>query len=169
MKKILIVAPLAAMTLLAGCGSVASPSSSGTTAGTTLTGPPSTANITPPVTAATAPASPPQYTASQQQAITAAENYLTDGQGFSQAGLISQLTSSYGNGFSTADATFAVDTVYHPGLWDQQADASAANYMSDGEGFSCSSLLQQLTSQYGSQFTYAQAEHGVQSVGLGTC
>lgn len=119
--------------------------------------------------ATTAPPPPPQPTVSQQQAIDAADNYLSDGQGFSQAGLIQQLTSSYGNGFSTADATFAVNSLYHPGLWDAQAALSAANYMSDGQGFSCSSLLQQLTSAYGSQFTYQQGEYGVQSVGLGTC
>jgi hypothetical protein len=123
----------------------------------------------PPATSAPPPPPPPTYTVSQQQAIDAAENYLTDGQGFSQAGLIQQLTSSYGNGFSTADATVAVNSLYHPGLWDAQAALSAANYMSDGQGFSCSSLLQQLTSAYGSQFTYQQGEYGVQSVGLGTC
>lgn len=46
---------------------------------------------------------------------------------------------------------------------------SAKGYMTDGQGFSCSSLLQQLDSQAGENFTYAQAEYGVHSVGLGSC
>jgi hypothetical protein len=114
--------------------------------------------------AAPAPAAPAGPTASQQQALDAAQGYLSDGQGFSRAGLISQLTSKYGNGFSTTDATWAVD---HSGAnWDAQAVTSAKNYMSDGQGFSRSSLIDQLTSPYGSQFTYAQAEYAANQVGL---
>ena len=109
----------------------------------------------------------PQYTAAQQQAIDAATGYLSDGQGFSYNSLIQQLTSQYGNGFTQADATFAVTTL-NPD-WNAQAAAAAKGYMSDGQGFSCSSLLDQLTSQYGNGFTHAQAEYGVSSVGLGTC
>jgi hypothetical protein len=113
-----------------------------------------------------APAAP-QYTASQQQAIDAAEGYLSDGQGFSEAGLIAQLDSPDGNNFSVADATFAVNHISVN--WRHQAAIAAKGYMSDGQGFSCGSLLQQLTSSYGNQFTQAQAEYGVQSVGLGSC
>jgi hypothetical protein len=161
---------------------------------------------------------PPQYTASQQQAIQAAESYLSEGQGFSKVGLIGQLDSSAGNGFSYADALFAVNHVTvnwdqqaidsaksyltsgqgfsYNGLlqqltsqagegfsmseatfalnhitvnWDQQAAISAKGYMSSGEGFSCSGLLQQLTSSSGEGFTQQQAEYGVKSVGLGSC
>jgi hypothetical protein len=114
--------------------------------------------------AAPAPAAPADPTASQQQALDAAQNYLSDGQGFSRAGLISQLTSQYGNGFSQADATWAVD---HSGAnWYAQAVISAKNYMSDGQGFSRASLIDQLTSAYGSQFTYDQAVYAADQVGL---
>jgi len=51
-----------------------------------------------------APPAAPQYTASQQQAIDAAQSYLSMGSGFSYQGLIDQLDSPDGNGFSTADA-----------------------------------------------------------------
>ena len=97
------------------------------------------------------PPPPPHFTASQQQAVDAADNYLSDGQGFSKAGLAAQLDSAYGNGFTYADAVFAVNHVQVS--WYQQAAISAKNYMSDGQGFSCSSLLSQLTSAYGGQFT----------------
>jgi Host cell surface-exposed lipoprotein len=123
----------------------------------------SSAPAAPPTSAPAAP----QETASQQQAIQAAEGYLSDGQGFSYQGLIDQLDSPDGNGFSVADATFAVNHVSVD--WRHQAAIAAQGYMSDGQGFSCSGLLQQLTSAYGSQFTQAQAEYAVQSVGLGSC
>ncbi|HEY2638945.1 MAG TPA: Ltp family lipoprotein [Streptosporangiaceae bacterium] len=113
------------------------------------------------------PGDAPQYTASQQQAIDAAKNYISDGQGFSAYSLLNQLTSSFGNGFTQADAQFAISKIAPD--WNQQAADAAHNYMSDGQGFSCSSLLDQLTSQYGNGFTHDQAEYGVQSVGLGSC
>ena len=110
------------------------------------------------------PAAPAGPTASQQQALDAAQNYLSDGQGFSRAGLIQQLTSQYGNGFSVADATWAVDN--SGADWDAQAVTAAKNYMSDGQGFSRDSLIAQLDSPYGSQFTYAQAVYAAGQVGL---
>jgi hypothetical protein len=100
---------------------------------------------------------------SQQQALIAAEDYLNLGTGFSRQGLIDQLDSAAGNGFSQADATWAVD---HSGAdWDAQAVEAAKGYMQLG-GFSRSSLIDQLTSPYGSQFTYAQAVYAVSKVGL---
>ena len=130
---------------------------------------------TPPAAPAAAPATPaaavtqsapavPQYTPAQQQAIDAAGSYLSDGQGFSRAGLISQLHSPDGNGFSLSLATFAVDHVQVN--WRSQAVIAAKGYMSDGEGFSCESLVQQLDSPYGSQFTVSQAEYAAKAVGL---
>jgi hypothetical protein len=131
---------------------------------TTAPAPAAPATTAPAAPATSAPASPAGPTASQQQALDAAQNYLSDGQGFSRASLISQLTSQYGNGFSQADATWAVD---HSGAnWDAQAVISAKNYMSDGQGFSRASLIDQLTSAYGSQFTYAQAVYAAGQVGL---
>jgi hypothetical protein len=101
----------------------------------------------------------PVMTTDQQQAVNSASNYLNDGQGFSRAGLLDQLTSSYGEGFSQSDAEFAVN--YLKPDWNAQAVISAKNYLSDGQGFSRSGLLEQLTSSYGEGFTQAQAEYGV--------
>ena len=105
-----------------------------------------------------APASPPMTTA-QQQAVDAAESYLSLGQGFSEQGLLDQLTSSAGDGFSKSDAEFAINYL-HPN-WDQQAVDSAKSYLSEGQGFSEQGLLQQLTSSAGSGFTEAQAEYAI--------
>jgi Host cell surface-exposed lipoprotein len=105
-----------------------------------------------------APASP-AMTVAQQQAVDAAQGYLSDGQGFSYESLLQQLTSSAGDGFATADAEFAIN--YLNPNWDQQAVDSAQGYLSDGQGFSYESLLQQLTSTSGSGFTEAQAEYAI--------
>ncbi len=112
-----------------------------------------------PAVAATAPA----VTASEQQAVDAAQGYLATGSGFSDYSLTRQLTSSYGSGFGRADAQFAI-TYLHPD-WDAQAVEAARGYMALG-GFSAASLTQQLTSDYGDGFTYAQAEYAVAQVGL---
>jgi hypothetical protein len=112
---------------------------------------------------------PPQMTASQQSAIQAAEQYLQDEPGFSYQGLINQLDSPDGNGFSVADATFAVNNLSPAPNWDQQAADAAQNYMTTVGGFSACSMVQQLDSPDGSDFTQAQAEYGAQAVGLGTC
>jgi Host cell surface-exposed lipoprotein len=98
-------------------------------------------------------------TGSQQQAVDAAQGYLSDGQGFSKQGLLSQLTSSFGDGFSKSDAEFAVR--YLNPNWDAQAVDSAEGYLSGGHGFSEQGLLQQLTSSAGEGFTEPQAEYAV--------
>lgn len=108
--------------------------------------------------ASSAPASLSMTTA-QQQAVDAAEGYLSEGQGFSKEGLLDQLTSSAGNGFSKSDAEFAIN--YLQPNWDQQAVDGAKSYLSEGQGFSEQGLLQQLTSSAGSGFTEAQAEHAI--------
>jgi hypothetical protein len=102
-------------------------------------------------------------TTAQQQAVDAAQEYLIMGSGFSQEGLIQQLTSSAGNGFAQADAQFAVN--YLNPNWDAQAVDAAKGYLQMG-GFSRSSLIQQLTSSAGNGFTEAQAEYAVSKVGL---
>jgi hypothetical protein len=96
-------------------------------------------------------------TAAQQQAVDAAEGYLSDGQGFSKQGLLGQLTSSAGDGFSNSDAEFAINHL-NPN-WDQQAVDAAKGYLSQGQGFSEQGLLQQLTSNAGEGFTESQAEY----------
>lgn len=114
-----------------------------------------------------APSTPTQssasMTASQQQAVDAAQSYLSLGSGFSDEGLLQQLTSSAGSGFSKSDAEFAINYL-HPD-WDAQAVEAAKGYLQLG-GFSHASLLQQLTSSAGSGFTEAQAEYAVNKVGL---
>jgi len=98
-------------------------------------------------------------TGAQQQAVDSAEGYLSEGQGFSKNGLLSQLTSSFGEGFSKPDAQFAIKYL-HPD-WDQQAVDSAKGYLSGGQGFSEQGLLQQLSSTAGEGFTEAQARYAI--------
>jgi Host cell surface-exposed lipoprotein len=107
---------------------------------------------------AAAPANP-SMTGAQQQAVDAAQGYLTEGQGFSKQGLLSQLTSSAGNGFSKSDAEFAIH--YLNPNWDAQAVDAAKGYLNEGQGFSEQGLLQQLTSSAGNGFTQAQAEYAI--------
>ena len=102
----------------------------------------------------------PQMTAGQRQAIESAQNYLDMG-GFSERGLINQLSSSAGEGFSRADATYAANHVHVD--WNQQAVDSAKNYLNMG-GFSRSGLIDQLTSSAGEGFTSAQANYAVNKV-----
>ena len=109
----------------------------------------------PPATTPAAPAAP-QLTVSQQQALGKARDYL-DFTHFSRTGLIDQLKF---DGFSIADATFAVD---HVGAdWNAEAAGKAQDYMSL-EHFSHSGLVDQLEFD---GFTAAQAEYGAKSVGL---
>jgi Host cell surface-exposed lipoprotein len=100
----------------------------------------------------------PEFTTAQQQAITSAQSYLDSGQGFSKAGLMDQLTSSFGEGFSHRLAKFALANVQVN--WNRQAVISAKSYLRSGQGFSYAGLVQQLESPYGEQFTPAQAQHG---------
>jgi Host cell surface-exposed lipoprotein len=97
-----------------------------------------------------------------QQAVDSAKGYLGLGQGFSDQGLLQQLTSTAGAGFTQAQATYAISHL-HPD-WDAQAVDSAKSYLGDGQGFSRSGLIQQLTSSYGAGFTEAQAEYAVNKV-----
>ena len=78
-------------------------------------------------------------TGAQQQAVTAAQSYLSEGLGFSERGLLGQLTSSAGNGFSEPDAEFAISNL-NPS-WDAQAVDAANGYLSEGDGFSEQGLL----------------------------
>jgi hypothetical protein len=117
-----------------------------------------------PVAQAPTTQAPPSLTVAEQQAVESAQSYLSDGQGFSEQGLLNQLTSSYGEGDTTADAKFAISYL-HPD-WDAQAVESAKGYLSDGQGFSRAGLIQQLTSSYGEGFTYAQAVYAVNQAGL---
>ncbi len=118
-----------------------------------------TGTMSAPATPASSAPAGPSTTTAQQQAVDAAEGYLSEGQGFSEQGLLSQLTSSAGNGFSKSDAEFAIN-YQHPN-WDQQAVDAAKGYLGVGQGFSEQGLLSQLTSSAGSGFTQAQAEYAI--------
>jgi hypothetical protein len=82
--------------------------------------------------------------------------------GFSQQGLIDQLDSPYGSGYSVNDATVAVDSMNVD--WNAQAVLAAENYL-QVQPFSCADLINQLDSPYGSQFTVAQATYGATQAG----
>lgn len=101
-------------------------------------------------------------TKSQEQALGAAQDYLKF-QAFSKKGLIQQLSSKYGDGFSLADATWAVNHLKVN--WNQEAYLAGKNYL-EFQHFSRSGLIQQLSSSAGDQFTKAQATYAVDKLGL---
>lgn len=98
------------------------------------------------------------------QARAAAKGYLDSGMGFSEASLNGQLTSSAGNQFTPEQAQYAVAKAGAD--WNAQAVTAAEGYMSSGMGFSRASLIAQLTSSAGNQFTQPQAEYAATQVGL---
>jgi hypothetical protein len=102
------------------------------------------------------------YTVAQENAIGSAKDYLAT-MAFSRAGLIEQLSSSSGEGYSKADATFAVDHLHVD--WNQQAVRSAREYLST-QHFSRAGLIEQLSSSSGEGFTVAQATYAADHVGL---
>ena len=92
----------------------------------------------------------------QTLAIASAKQYLQL-QGFSKKGLIKQLSSKYGEGFSKADAEYAVNHITVD--WNAQAVRAAKEYLKT-QPMSQAALVKQLESPYGEQFTHAQAVHG---------
>ncbi|WP_103334054.1 Ltp family lipoprotein [Pseudotabrizicola formosa] len=106
-------------------------------------------------------ASAQSLTGPQKNAVRSAELYLSIS-GFSRVGLIQQLSSSAGDGYSVADATAAVDSLSVD--WNTQAARSAAIYLQIS-GFSCNGLIQQLSSSAGDNYTQSQATYGAQQAG----
>ncbi|MFV8301017.1 Ltp family lipoprotein [Mycolicibacterium fortuitum] len=98
----------------------------------------------------------PVSTASQRNAVRSAKGYL-DYSAFSRQGLIEQLEYE---GFSAADATFAVDSIAVD--WNVQAAKAAKAYL-DYSGFSRSGLIDQLEYE---GYTPAQAAYGATAAGL---
>jgi len=82
--------------------------------------------------------------------------------GFSRDGLIHQLSSDAGDGYSVADATVAVDSLNID--WNKQAVRSAKKYLSI-MGFSCKGLIKQLSSSAGGRYTVSQATYGARQAG----
>lgn len=102
-----------------------------------------------------APASQPQVTKSQQNAVTRAKSYLS-WTNFSRQGLIDQLEFEK---FSTDDATYGVD---HCGAnWDDQAMRKAKSYL-EYSSFSRQGLIDQLKFD---KFTDSQAVYATDHSG----
>jgi host cell surface-exposed lipoprotein len=130
---------------------------------------PASAPASAPAAAANPPTPPPppaakapSETVSQENARKSAESYLGF-QAFSRQGLIQQLSSSAGEGFSRADALYAVDHIDVD--WSEQAARAAKQYLGE-QSFSRAGLIQQLESSAGEGFTHAQAVYGVDQTGL---
>ena len=98
----------------------------------------------------------------QQNAVRSAEGYLSHG-AFFRKGLIEQLSSDSGDGYSLEAATYAVDSLDVD--YEQQAVKSAQGYLNNG-AFSRKGLIAQLESDAGEGFTHSQAVHGVDEAGL---
>ena len=126
-----------------------------------VTAPPVTAPLVtaPPVTAP--PVTTPALTQQQKSAVAAAKQYLNT-QAFSQQGLIDQLDSSAGDGYSVNDATVAVDSLTVN--WNAEAVQAAKDYMKS-QPFSCTDLINRLDSSAGDQYTVAQATYGATQAG----
>lgn len=97
----------------------------------------------------------------QKNAVRSAQSYLSIS-GFSRRGLIEQLSSPYGDGYSLADATAAVNSISVD--WNEQAARSATQYLSM-MGFSCRNLIQQLSADAGDKYTASEAAYGAQAAG----
>ena len=134
---------------MVGCGAESSPTSA----------PTDTASVSESAVPAVEETS--SLTGPQRNAVRSARSYL-EMKGFSRVGLIEQLSSEYGEGFSVADATAAVDSLTVD--WDQNAARAGASYL-EMKGFSCSGLVEQLSSEYGDGFTVSQARHGAAAAG----
>ena len=134
---------------------------------TTIAPPPTTTTTTtsqpPPPTTTTVPPAPvgPTLTQQQQSAVEEANQYLST-EAFSQQGLIDQLDSPDGGGYSVNDATVAVDSLTVN--WNAEAVQAAKEYLQT-QPFSCNDLIQQLDSPDGGEFTVAQATYGATQAG----
>lgn len=103
----------------------------------------------------TKPDSGSSLTMGQKNALEQAKSYLSI-MPFSRSGLIDQLEFE---GYSTADATFAVDNC--GANWNEQAALKAQSYL-DIMSFSRQGLIDQLIFE---GFTATEAEYGVSAVG----
>lgn len=97
----------------------------------------------------------PKLTLAQQNAVGKAKSYVGY-QAFSRSGLIGQLEYE---GYSTEDATFAVDNIAAD--WSAQAGAKAKSYL-DYQSFSRDGLYDQLVYE---GFSEAEANAGLAAVG----
>jgi hypothetical protein len=94
------------------------------------------------------------------RALQAAESYL-ELSGMSKKGLYQQLSSSAGEGFTQAQAQYAVDHV--DADWKKEAVQSARSYL-ELQPMSKNELIEQLSSSAGDGFTYEQAVYAANQV-----
>ena len=104
--------------------------------------------------------------AATKNASRSAQSYL-DFKGFSKEGLIRQLSSEYGDGYTVEQATAAVQAMEDAGEvdWNEQAVRSGQSYL-DMKGYSRDGLIQQRSSEYGEMFTVEQATYAADQLGL---
>jgi hypothetical protein len=102
----------------------------------------------------------PGLTLGQESALRTGQQYI-DMTGFSKKGLIQQLSSPAGNGYSRSDAIFAANNVVVD--WNAEAVEAAESYL-DIIPMSKNELIQQLSSPAGSQFTPAQARYAANRI-----
>jgi len=101
------------------------------------------------------------FSNSEWNAVRSAKKYL-EMQGFSKKGLIQQLSSDAGDGYSLHDATVAVNSLTVD--WNENAVRSAKNYL-NMQGFSCKGLIEQLSSSAGDGYSHSEAEYGARQAG----
>lgn len=77
---------------------------------------------------------------------------------FSKARLYDQLTSEYGDSFTSEEAQYAVDNVEAD--WNANALATAKNYQ-DTMSMSPEAIRDQLTSDAGEKFTQEEADYAI--------
>lgn len=102
-----------------------------------------------------------KLTEPQLNAVRSAQEYLST-QAFSRTGLIQQLSSGAGEGYSVADATKAVDSLHIN--WSKEAVRSAKEYL-NMQGFSCQGLINQLSASVAGGYSLSQATYGAQQAG----
>lgn len=93
-----------------------------------------------------------------EQAYQEAKSYLRSSN-FSYNGLMRQLTSTSGSGFTQSEAEYAMAKIDKETDWNEQAYQEAKSYLRSSS-FSKSRLIQQLESSHGSGFTHEQAVYG---------
>jgi Host cell surface-exposed lipoprotein len=109
-----------------------------------------------------APEASSRYTIAQNNAIDSAVSYLK-AYGMSRAGLMGQLSTKAGEGFTRKDAVFAVRHIKVN--WNVEAVQSAQSYL-ETNWMSRAGLIRQLSSRAGERFTHAQAVYAANEVGL---
>lgn len=104
------------------------------------------------------------FTMEQENCYRQAKSYL-ESSPYSRQGLIDQLSSEYGSNYPKDVAEFAVKKLEEFGEvdWYKEAEEQARSYL-ESSAYSKQELIEQLCSEYGSQFTRDQAEKAVEKV-----